>query len=201
MTPNERVAPGCERVAGNHQPVAAGLAINWNTALDQHGRWLRNVLRSRVSDLHTVDDLFQDLSLAVLRQPSRPVDPDKVAPWLYRLAVRQTINHHRRTGRRRRLQENLQHESWSAQRESTDTLDWLIQDEVNEAVRRALQELSPRDCEILVLKYTENWSYADLARHLGVSTGTVEYRLIRAKRALRKRLNAGSCSLPGHRTV
>ncbi len=169
---------------------ANGPAIDWNSALGEHGRWLRSVLRSRVNDAHVVDDLFQDVSLAVFRQSSRPTDPARVAPWLYRLAVRQTINHHRRSGRRRQLHEHLEQEGLTGQAAPADALSWLIQDELADAVRRSLGELPSRDRELLMLKYTENWSYADLARHLGVSTGTIEYRLIRAKRALRRLLGA-----------
>ena len=162
--------------------------IDWTAALVQHKRWLMSVLRSRVDNPHTVDDLYQDLSLAVLRQPSRPEDPDKVAPWLYRLAVRQAINHHRKTGRRKRLQERIQENSFAAQEHDPDALDWLVQNEQRELVSRAIQALRPQDREILTLKYTEHWSYRQLAEHLGASTGTIEYRLLRAKKRLRKLL-------------
>jgi RNA polymerase sigma-70 factor (ECF subfamily) len=167
-----------------------GSGINWTAALNQHGRWLRSVLRSRVQDSHAVDDLFQELSLAVVRQSSRPTDARKVAPWLYRLAVRYSINHHRRNGRRRRLRDRLERDAIVAGSAAPDALDWLLQRETVQAVRKALSELRPSDREILVLKYTEHWSYADLARHLGASAGTIEYRLVRARKALRKRLCA-----------
>ncbi len=168
----------------------SGTAINWPAALDQNGRWIRSVLRSRINDVHIVDDLFQDVSMAVLRQTAKPTDPQKVAPWLYRLAVRYSINHHRRVGRRRRLRERLEFGAGVARLETPDALDWLVQTELNQAVREALTALREQDREILVLKYTENWSYTDLARHLGASTGTIEYRLIRAKKALRQQLVA-----------
>lgn len=168
-------------------------AINWPKVLDENSRWIRSVLRSRVSDPHVVDDLMQELALAVVRQPSRPTDPERVAPWLYRLAVRQAINHHRRTGRRKRLMERFEHDSGRSENggvADVDALDWLVRTELNTAVRAALMDLDPRDREVLVLKYTEDWSYADLSKHLGVSLGTIEYRLIRAKKALRQRLVA-----------
>ncbi len=171
---------------------AAGSAINWADALDQHSRWIRNVLRSRINDHHVVEDLFQDVSLAVLRQASRPTDPRKVAPWLYRLAVRQSINHHRRNGRQRRLQQQLEHEAGTGPADTPAAVDWLLQDELNARVRQAVARLRPQDREILILKYTEHWSYADLARHLGASLGTVEYRLGRARKALRRQLVANN---------
>jgi RNA polymerase sigma factor (sigma-70 family) len=167
-----------------------GAAIDWPEAIGQHARWIRSVLRSRINDPHVVDDLFQEVSLAVLRQPSRPADPQKVAPWLYRLAVRHAINHHRKTGRRKRLQERLENGAGTGQPGASDALEWLVQTELNTAVRQALAELREQDREILVLKYTENWSYSDLARHLGATTGTIEYRLIRARKALRQQLLA-----------
>jgi RNA polymerase sigma-70 factor (ECF subfamily) len=40
----------------------------------------------------------------------------------------------------------------------------------------------------LLLKYTEGWSYEQLAQHLGVSIKTIEYRLLRARNALRTEL-------------
>lgn len=168
----------------------SGAAIDWAEAIEQHGRWIRSVLRSRINDPHVVDDLYQEVSLAVLRQPSRPAEPQKVAPWLYRLAVRHAINHHRKAGRRKRLQERLEHGAGTGHPAETDALDWLVQGELNKAVREALAGLREQDREILVLKYTENWSYSELARHLGASIGTIEYRLIRARKALRQQLVA-----------
>ena len=55
-------------------------------------------------------------------------------------------------------------------------------------LRRAIARLSPRDAEMLVLKYTENWSYAHLAQHRGASESAVESRLHRARARLRREL-------------
>jgi RNA polymerase sigma-70 factor (ECF subfamily) len=37
----------------------------------------------------------------------------------------------------------------------------------------------------LLLKYKEGWGYQELAEHLGITVKTVEYRLLKARRALR----------------
>ena len=57
-------------------------------------------------------------------------------------------------------------------------------------VRQALQSLKGRDAEILLLKYTENWSYKEIAEQLGISQSAVESRLHRARARLRERLTA-----------
>jgi len=41
-----------------------------------------------------------------------------------------------------------------------------------------------------MLKYTEGWGYQELSEHLGITVKTVEYRLVKARRALRAFLNA-----------
>lgn len=154
--------------------------IDWNMELQRHQHWLLKVLRCRINNVHTVEDLYQNIALAVVKQAAKPTDPEKVAPWLYRLAVRQTINHYRKSHRRMHTQEQPNCESGSE-----TPLEWIMAEEKRSEVRKALQNLKPQDREMLVLKYTENWSYTDLANHLGVKIKTVEYRLLKARKRLR----------------
>jgi RNA polymerase sigma-70 factor (ECF subfamily) len=68
-----------------------------------------------------------------------------------------------------------------------------LKEETRQAVVKALAQLPSQDRQILMLKYTENWCYRQLADHLGVGTGAVEYRLIRAKNRLRSYLRKLGC--------
>ena len=156
--------------------------IDWTMELKQHDAWLRRVLRGRIGNRHEVDDLMQEIALAVVRQRALPEDPGRVAPWLYRLAVRQAINFHRKMGRKSNAKPKAGLEVTSP---AAEPVDWLMQIEKSTSIRDAINELSIRDREILMLKYTENWSYKELAQHLGIKTKTVEYRLARARQRLR----------------
>lgn len=162
----------------------AAAVIDWTDELDRNRPWMLKVLRSRVGDAHVADDLLQEVALAVLRQPSRPVLPSKVAPWLYRLTVRQAINHHRRTRSRNWQPITPEHEPTG--RDDVSPLDWLMAAERRGEVQSALQRLKARDREILLLKYTENWTYEELARHMGAKVKTIEYRLLKARQRLRR---------------
>lgn len=71
---------------------------------------------------------------------------------------------------------------------AADPLDWLLASERRQMVRVAVERLAPLDAEVLLLKYTENWSYDEIAKHLGVSHGAVESRLHRARQRLREQL-------------
>jgi RNA polymerase sigma-70 factor (ECF subfamily) len=170
--------------AAEHQP-----RIDWRRELIQHDRWLRTVLFARLRDRVAVDEVMQEVSLAALQQRSPLRDASRVAPWLYRLAVLQSLLYRRKRGRDRRLAGRYaQHAESDPVAGSSDPLEWLITDERRSLVQQALSKLPDRDREILLLKYTENWSYHELAAHLGVSHSAVEARLHRARSRLRGQL-------------
>ncbi|NQU23578.1 MAG: sigma-70 family RNA polymerase sigma factor, partial [Candidatus Nealsonbacteria bacterium] len=119
-------------------------------------------------------------------------DPAKVAPWLYRLAVVQSLLYRRTMGRRRKLTDRYAQRFRPTEQDTRepDPLGWLLAEEQRGKVREAMDRLRPRDAEMLMLKYTEDWSYRDLARHLGISESAVEARLHRARKRLRQELAA-----------
>jgi RNA polymerase sigma factor (sigma-70 family) len=94
------------------------------------------------------------------------------------------ISIHRRT-KRRQWQPLLAEQEPTADRE-TSPLEWIVASEQKADVQRALAKLKPRDREILLLKYTENWTYEELARHTGAKVKTIEYRLLKARQRLRR---------------
>jgi RNA polymerase sigma factor (sigma-70 family) len=169
-------------------------AIDWQAALAQHDRWLRTIVLARVRERQAVDDVMQEVALAAVRQAAPLADVAKVAPWLYRLAVRQALLYRRKCGRRRRLQEGYEnqqprhHENGHVNESVLEPLGWLLSDERQALVRQALGRIAARDREILLLKYTENWNYGKIASHLGISHSAIEARLHRARRRLREQL-------------
>lgn len=62
----------------------------------------------------------------------------------------------------------------------------LMEKERGERVWRALDSLSPRDRQILVLKEIEDLRYADIVQILKIPEGTVASRIYHARRALRE---------------
>ena len=61
--------------------------------------------------------------------------------------------------------------------------------ERRKAVWEAIQDLSPGEREIIILREFQDHSYADIARILGCPRGTVMSRLFYARRRLREKLN------------
>ena len=176
------------RVAGNFLSGTGmtALAVDWSAVLPQHERWLRTVVAARVPEPDGIDEVWQEVSLAAIRQAAPVLDAAKLAPWLYRLAVRQSLLYRRRRGRQRKLATRFA--ETSIPRESAEPLMWLVARERQSLVRGALERLAPCDAQILLLKYVENWNYHQMARHLGVSHSAIEARLHRARRRMRAML-------------
>ena len=176
------------------QPEAntGATSIDWSRALAEHERWLRTVIGARLGEPQAVDEVMQEVSLAAVRQHAPLNDPEKVAPWLYRLAVRQVLLYRRNQGRRRKIVDRYANRfrPTEADNRQADPLGWLLAEERRTQVRMAMSRLPKRDAEILLLKYNEDWSYETLAKHLGISHSAVEARLHRARQRLRTELAA-----------
>jgi RNA polymerase sigma factor (sigma-70 family) len=172
------------------EDAAVGEAIDWAAALAEHGRWLRTVVFARLGEPQAVDEVLQEVSLAAVEQRWPLADRSKLAGWLYRLAVHKALLYRRQRGRQQKLvdryarRQAVQHDDRSA----PDPLGWLLRDERQRLVLRALEGLPRRDREIFLLKYTENWSCRALAEHLGTTPSAVEARLHRVRQRLRSAL-------------
>jgi RNA polymerase sigma factor (sigma-70 family) len=173
------------RSAGQSDPSRAAVA----EALAEHGRWLRTVLAARGVERDAVDEVMQATATAALDGVGRLRDRHRASAWLYRIAVTQALLHRRRSGRRRKLATRFA-ESGVAPSEAFDhdPLAWLLAEEEQQLVRQALAAMPPRDAEILLLKYTEDWTYRQLAERLGASESAIEARLHRARARLRMML-------------
>lgn len=154
--------------------------------------WLRTVVRSRVPEQDAIEDIMQNIALALVKQRETLSQIDRVGAWLYQVAVKQVLMYRRSTGRRRKFEDRLKTASRSGQdaTESINPVDRVLAAEQREVVRQAIDQLDDLDRQILMLKYEEGWSYRDLARHMGVKEDTIEYRLLKARKKLRSQLKS-----------
>jgi len=167
-------------------------AIDWEAKLAEHDRWLRTVVRARLGEAQRVDDVMQEVAIAAVEQRWPLADPSKVAPWLYRVAIRQVQLLRRSLGRKRKLTDRWAERNRPVEGDGgkTDPLNWLLARERRDLIRKAVKRLPRKDAEMLMLKYTEDWSYRQLADHLGISHSAVESRLHRARKRMRDQLAA-----------
>jgi RNA polymerase sigma factor (sigma-70 family) len=162
-------------------------------AFPEHQAWLRTTLLARLGCAHEVEEVLQEVAIAAANQSAKREPVERVAPWLYRVALRQMMLFRRKAGRRKKLIENaarLAPETDSHSR-TREPLDWLISVERQGEVRTAMGSLSERDRQLLMLKYVEGLSYGEIAQRIGVTPSSVQSRLHRARALLRARLLEG----------
>jgi RNA polymerase sigma-70 factor (ECF subfamily) len=145
------------------------------------------VIFARLRDRHAVDEVLQETALAASRH-CHPADADGLRRWLYRVAVRQTLLYRRRTARRDQRIRRLVDAESTLPPPSLEPEQLFLASEQRQLVNAALDKLNRRDCEILLLKYIENWSCRQIADRLGVSETAVKSRLLRARKGLRSEL-------------
>lgn len=167
--------------------------LDWDAILSDHKKWLRRLVTARLGEPQAVDEVMQDVALAVVSQSQRPSwsQPAHLVGWLYRLTVRQVLIHRRKAGRRRGLIDRYADRGGALDAERNDDpspLAWLLLDERRRIVRDALDRIPPRDADLLLFKYADGWTARELADRLNLETSTVEARLHRARRKLRTEL-------------
>jgi RNA polymerase sigma-70 factor (ECF subfamily) len=151
----------------------------------RHAPTLRAVSRSLLRDGQAADDAVQLTFVRAWRAADR-VDPERpLGAWLATICRRACIDVHRRD---RRATEAItptgavEPPTRAPEGESVETEIAIA------AVRRAVDRLPADERDVVRSAYDEGWSYARIARQLGVPVGTVKSRAFRAHRRLARSL-------------
>ena len=146
-------------------------------------------LAARMCGPDSAEDVTQEAFLAAWRALPEFRGDCRFSTWLSRLVSNAAIDclrrekKHRDTGDVDDLELPDGGPSPQEQAERSDTRD---------AVRRALDRLSPEHRQVLLLRFMQELDYGEIARALDVSEGTVKSRINRAKSKLREVLAAGN---------
>ncbi len=165
-------------------------ADNLEDFLQANQAWIRTVIAAHgARNADEVDDVFQNVALAALRQSSPIQDPAKIFPWFRSLAVNQTRLYCRGKGRYQKRVDGFREENDDSGRASEpEPLEWLLLRERRERVRAALDRLPSDVSEVLLLKYFHDWNYKEIAEKLGMTVSAVQAKLHRARAALKKEI-------------
>ena len=146
-------------------------------------RALVRFLYRKVWDADRAEDLAQEaFSRALEHRPENP------RGWLFVVAANMARDEARRAVRERRHLTLLKHESPA----SAPPVDEALHAELEQArVRGALDELTPRDREVLLL-WDSGLSYDEIAAHSGLARSAVGTTLARARRRLVEAYEGGS---------
>jgi len=142
------------------------------------GPLVTDFLRRRLADKTEIEDICQEILIAVYKsrrtfQPQRPLEP-----WLFAIVRKVTAEHFRRA-RRVGFQVPIDELSEIGV-ESSSSQDLEL--------REALQRLSPVQIEALTLTKLQGLSVEEAARRAGTSVGSMKVRVHRAYASLKRLL-------------
>ena len=135
-----------------------------------------------------IDDVMQELAIATQANGLGSVERSKVGAWLRQVATRKVQDYWRREGRRRSLHGRLVENHDPASEGAGSPYEWVVSLERSQAIAEALRGLDEEDRLILEQKYLHGRSYEEIAQASKLSIKAVEYRLARARQAMRRRL-------------
>jgi RNA polymerase sigma-70 factor (ECF subfamily) len=150
---------------------------------------LRRVIQRYVRDAATVDDVYQEVSLKVLRRLDTVREPAALRGWLFQLARNACLDHLRRCDRHTHVsQESLREHSAGGDLGRSPSETFLSRERI-EAVRRAMNKLPPSQREVLRLRVEESLDHQAISERLGISRQAVEVRLCRGRASLKQQLD------------
>ncbi len=154
-----------------------------------------NLVYGILSDRADAADVTQEVFLHVFRGIRGFRGGSSLKTWLYRISVRQALNHRRWCWRHHRMQTSIDVES----AEKTPVLELKDPEatpfeqcaahEVQATVRHALAAVPPVFRSAVILRDLEGLSYEEIAEVLEVSVGTVKSRIMRGRRMLKEILD------------
>lgn len=150
--------------------------------------WLVRLISSRIGSQAIVEDVLQEVGLAVARSAPPSKQEEELRPWLCKITIRQCALALRKAQRQRRLLEGAAENELGAECRLNDPIYWLLDRERSGLVREALATINEEKRTLLIWKYVDGMTYGQLADRLRVPAYVVEYRVVTAKKTLRKLL-------------
>lgn len=163
----------------------------------RYQRRVYGVARGMVRDRDDAMDITQEAFIRVHRHLDRFAGSAGFYTWLYRIVVNLCFDHLRKKGRHR--QQQYDDAKARGGQYADDLLPCTIDPNPERAlwrrhlraqVQTALQTLSPAHRAAILLREIEGLSYAEMARAMHCSQGTVMSRLFYARRNMQRALAA-----------
>lgn len=152
---------------------------------------ITSVVTGMLRDRDAVDDVVQETFVKAFYRIRSFHGDAGLYTWLYRVAVNAAKDHVKSRGRRpaSAIEDLPSGADGLASRSDGPSIERLEDREVRLAVRAAIAALPSKFRAVLVLRELEGLRYEEIAEILGISLGTVESRLFRARRRLKARLS------------
>src|ERR1700730_10536731 len=173
----------------NELQAGSETAFDW-LVTHYHGP-VYNLILSMLGDVSDAADGTQEVFLKAFRGFRSFRQGSSLKTWLYRIAIREALNHKRWF--KRHLQKNVSidaepeegHNTLEIEDLGPTPFEQLATHEIQAAVQDALQQVQEVFRSAVILRDLEGLSYEEIAEVLECSVGTVKSRILRGRRALK----------------
>lgn len=160
------------------------MKLDAHQVVTQFGPALARVVATYERDRALRDELLQDVLMAIITSLPRLTHPEKLKPFVFRIAHNRSLSHITRRIRERSYQESV--DDLDVPIASQEQV--LIQAERGERLLAAIRRLALPYRQVMTL-LLEDLSYEDIAEALSISVVNVGVRVNRAKKQLRELLD------------
>lgn len=130
-----------------------------------------------LKDYTEATDVVQEVFIKAMREERFYLPDFKMKAWLFRVTSNLCFNIRRDRKRRAAILETVPRARFS----SADQIKNVLDGETQSQILTAMERLSENHRQILMLRFYEDLSYAEIADTLEIKLGTVMSRLSRAK--------------------
>ena len=173
-----------ERFIARHDQAAFAALVA------RHGPMVLAVCRRVLGDGPDTEDAFQATFLILVRKAATIAQPELLCNWLFGVAARTARKARAATARR------MHHERQAVPVASSAPPPDANWDDLRSLLDEELEHLPHKYRAPLVLCYLEGLTNEEAARRLGWPSGSISYRLARARELLRQRLGKRSAFAP-----
>lgn len=159
--------------------------------IEQYQAYVFAIILRFVNDPDDAQDIAQEVFLQLYRSLPQ-YRPENLKAWVGKIATNKAIDAKRRRARQGELLESNVEAPFAPRQSEMNPDQMLTRLEKEERIKALCRELPPSYSRVLMRYYFEHQSYQQIAREEGISLKTVESRLYRARKILRKRWEEGT---------
>ena len=150
--------------------------------LNRHRQRVWHICYRLMGHEHDAHDAAQEVFVRFFLQRATFEGRSKFSTWLYGIALRTCLSLRRGRGRRRRHESTATIEAIEPATRSGEVPEGLALD-----LNTMLDTLDEEDRAMLILKYSENYTFEELAELFELSTSACKMRVSRAREKLQQR--------------
>jgi RNA polymerase sigma-70 factor (ECF subfamily) len=159
------------------------------TLIVRHKQKIYSFIYSKVYDRDVAEDIFQDTFIKVIRTLKRGAynEEGKFLPWVMRISHNLVIDYFRKNNRMPKFDNSGEFSIFSVLSDSSLNAEKaIIKEQVENDVRRLVDELPEDQKEVLLMRIYNDMSFKEISDRTGVSINTALGRMRYALINLRK---------------